>query len=73
MTGSAHRHLLILGSTGSIGRQALEVLAAVPACEFVGLAARSNVDLLLEQAALHGVKLLEGSVLTVSPGAGFLE
>jgi 1-deoxy-D-xylulose-5-phosphate reductoisomerase len=56
MTGSAHRHLLILGSTGSIGRQALEVLAAVPACELVGLAAGSSVVPLLEQAAAHGVK-----------------
>jgi len=50
------RRLVILGSTGSIGRQALEVLAAVPGCELVGLAAGSNVELLLEQAALHGVK-----------------
>jgi len=50
------RRLLILGSTGSIGGQALEVLPAVPGCELVGLAAGANVDLLLEQAALHGVK-----------------
>jgi 1-deoxy-D-xylulose-5-phosphate reductoisomerase len=48
--------VLILGSTGSIGRQALEVLRAVPACELVGLAAGANYELLLEQAALHGVK-----------------
>ena len=53
---TATRRLVILGSTGSIGRQALEVLAAVPGCELVGLAAGSNVALLLEQAALHGVK-----------------
>ena len=52
----APRRLLILGSTGSIGRQALEVLAAVPGCELVGLAAGSRDELLLEQAALHGVK-----------------
>ena len=51
----APRRLLILGSTGSIGRQALEVLSAVPGCELVGLAAGANVELLLEQAALHGV------------------
>ena len=55
-SAAAPRRLLILGSTGSIGRQALEVLAAVPNCELVGLAAGSNADLLLEQAALHGVK-----------------
>jgi 1-deoxy-D-xylulose-5-phosphate reductoisomerase len=53
---AARRHLVILGSTGSIGRQALEVLAAVPGCELVGLAARSSVSLLLEQAEAHGVK-----------------
>src|SRR5674476_1682376 len=52
----APRRLVILGSTGSIGRQALEVLAAVPGCELIGLAAGSSVDLLLEQTALHGVK-----------------
>lgn len=55
---TAPRRLVILGSTGSIGRQALEVLAAVPGCELVGLAAGSSVDLLLEQAALHGVKVV---------------
>ena len=52
----APRRLVILGSTGSIGRQALEVVAAVPNCELVGLAAGSRVDMLLEQAAQHGVK-----------------
>jgi len=56
MTGSASRHLLILGSTGSIGRQALEVLPAVPAVRLVGLAAGSSAALVLEQAAAHGVK-----------------
>jgi len=34
------------------------VLASVPGCELVGLAAGSSVDLLLEQAALHGVKVV---------------
>src|SRR5450759_2254946 len=52
----APRRLVILGSTGSIGRQALEVLAAVPGCELVGLAAGSSVELLLEQAAVYGVR-----------------
>jgi 1-deoxy-D-xylulose-5-phosphate reductoisomerase len=52
----APRRLVILGSTGSIGRQALEVLAAVPGCELVGLAAGSRVEPLLEQAARYGVK-----------------
>ncbi len=56
MNDGAPRHLLILGSTGSIGRQALEVLPAVPAVRLVGLAAGGGVELLLEQAAAHGVR-----------------
>jgi 1-deoxy-D-xylulose-5-phosphate reductoisomerase len=52
------RRLVILGSTGSIGRQALEVLAAVSGCELVGLAAGSSGELLLEQAARYGVKVV---------------
>lgn len=55
---TATRRLVILGSTGSIGRQALEVFAVVPGCELVGLAAGSSVEPLLDQAALHGVKVV---------------
>jgi 1-deoxy-D-xylulose-5-phosphate reductoisomerase len=43
--------VVILGSTGSIGRQALDVMAAVPGLRVVGLAARSGARELLEQAA----------------------
>jgi 1-deoxy-D-xylulose-5-phosphate reductoisomerase len=39
----------VLGSTGSIGRQALEVLAADPAFRVVALAAGRNVQLITEQ------------------------
>lgn len=47
---SPRRRVAVLGSTGSIGTNALDVLAAHPeAFELVGLAARSNVDLLHEQ------------------------
>lgn len=44
------KNIVILGSTGSIGTQALEVIAAHPE-EFkvVGLAARSNIELLCAQ------------------------
>jgi 1-deoxy-D-xylulose-5-phosphate reductoisomerase len=45
------KHVLLLGSTGSIGRQALEILEAVPGARLVGLAAGTGVDLVLEQAA----------------------
>ncbi|MEB3298840.1 MAG: 1-deoxy-D-xylulose-5-phosphate reductoisomerase [Candidatus Sericytochromatia bacterium] len=45
------RRLVILGSTGSIGRQALEVAAAHPdRLEVVGLAAGRNLDVFVEQA-----------------------
>lgn len=47
----------ILGSTGSIGRQALDVAAAYPErIEVVALAAHSSAELLLEQARAHRVK-----------------
>ncbi|HEX8983068.1 MAG TPA: 1-deoxy-D-xylulose-5-phosphate reductoisomerase, partial [Ktedonobacterales bacterium] len=43
------RRLAILGSTGSIGRQTLDVVRAYPDhFEVVALAARSNVALLAE-------------------------
>ncbi len=46
------RRIAILGSTGSIGRQALEVIGAHPDRFAVcGLAANANVELLAQQAA----------------------
>jgi 1-deoxy-D-xylulose-5-phosphate reductoisomerase len=45
----------LLGSTGSIGRQALEVLQGDPAFSIVALAAGSNGTLLADQARRHGV------------------
>ena len=52
------RRIVIVGSTGSIGTQALDVVGRSSELEVVGLAAGSNVDLLLEQAAFHGVTRL---------------
>ena len=51
------KHILVLGSTGSIGRQALDILEAraVPGARLVGLAAGRGADLVLEQAARFGV------------------
>ena len=44
--------IAILGSTGSIGRSALEVVARhCDQFEIVGLAANSNFSLLIEQVA----------------------
>lgn len=46
------RRVTILGSTGSVGRQALDVVRAFPdRFEVVGLSAGSRADLLREQAA----------------------
>lgn len=51
------RRVIILGSTGSIGTQALEVIEANPdRFQVVGLAAGNNSALLAEQAAKFGVK-----------------
>jgi 1-deoxy-D-xylulose-5-phosphate reductoisomerase len=49
------KKLLILGSTGSIGTQALEIVAASDELEVVGLAASSSWERVLAQAAEHGV------------------
>jgi len=47
------RHIAILGSTGSIGTQALEVIAAHPdEFEVEVLTAGNNADLLIVQALL---------------------
>ena len=51
------RKLIVLGSTGSIGENALRVAAAEPGrFEIVGLAANRNVARLLEQAREFNVK-----------------
>ncbi len=48
--------VLVLGSTGSIGTQALEVIAENPGMfDVVGLGAGGNVELLLRQARAHGI------------------
>src|SRR3954447_16825041 len=51
------KRLLILGSTGSVGTQALDVVARAPeAFELVGLSADSGWEPLLAQAREHGVR-----------------
>jgi 1-deoxy-D-xylulose-5-phosphate reductoisomerase len=50
------KRVVVLGSTGSIGTQTLDVLRQYPdRFQVVGLAARSNADLLARQAAEYGV------------------
>jgi 1-deoxy-D-xylulose-5-phosphate reductoisomerase len=51
------KRLLILGSTGSIGTQALDVVARAPgAFEVVGLSAGAAYEPLIEQARTHDVR-----------------
>ena len=51
------RRIIVLGSTGSIGTQALDVIRANPRrFELVGLAAGSNTEMLAEQAAQFQVE-----------------
>jgi len=51
------RRIIVLGSTGSIGTQALDVIRANPRrFELVGLAAGSNTEMLGEQAAQFQVE-----------------
>lgn len=49
------RRVIILGSTGSIGVQALEVIARSSELSVVGLSCASQVGPLLEQAVAYGV------------------
>src|ERR687894_251467 len=77
------RKVLILGSTGSIGVQALEVVRASSELEVVGLSAATDVARLVDQAREHGVgrvamadvhaagkasKLFDGEVLAGEEG-----
>ncbi len=49
------KKVLILGSTGSIGVQALEVIGASGELRVVGLSANSDADGVVAQAREHGV------------------
>ncbi len=51
-------HILILGSTGSIGRQALEVLPSLPHARLVGLAAHRSTSAVIAQALAAEVSTL---------------
>jgi 1-deoxy-D-xylulose-5-phosphate reductoisomerase len=49
------KRVLVLGSTGSIGTQALEVISSSDDLQVAGLSADSSWERLLEQARQHGV------------------
>ncbi|HEY3970575.1 MAG TPA: 1-deoxy-D-xylulose-5-phosphate reductoisomerase, partial [Solirubrobacteraceae bacterium] len=50
------KRLLILGSTGSIGTQALDVLERSDELELIGLSAERSWEALVEQARAYGVR-----------------
>jgi 1-deoxy-D-xylulose-5-phosphate reductoisomerase len=52
----ARRRLLVLGSTGSIGTQALDVCEQSDEIELVGLSAERSWEELIAQARAHGVE-----------------
>ena len=52
------KRVLILGSTGSIGTQALEVIAAGDGLQVAGLSADSSWERVLAQAKEHGVPVV---------------
>ena len=60
------RRLLILGSTGSIGTQALDIVARDPELELVGLSAERSWEGLVAQAVEHGVR----RIALADPDAG---
>jgi 1-deoxy-D-xylulose-5-phosphate reductoisomerase len=64
--GVLRRRLIILGSTGSIGVQALDIVARADDLKLVGLSAESSWERLVEQASVHGVS----RVALADPDAG---
>jgi len=62
----ARKRLLVLGSTGSIGTQTLDLLSADSELELVGLSAERSVDALIEQARRFGVD----RIAVADPDAG---
>jgi 1-deoxy-D-xylulose-5-phosphate reductoisomerase len=60
------RRLLILGSTGSIGTQALDIIGRSDDLELVGLSAERSWEPLVEQAVAHGV----ARIALADPDAG---
>ena len=68
LAGESRRRVALLGSTGSIGRQAIDVLESHPdAFEVVALATGSNVGMLAEQ-----VERLRPKAVALGDGAALL-
>jgi 1-deoxy-D-xylulose-5-phosphate reductoisomerase len=66
------KRVAVLGSTGSIGRQTLEVISALPhRFSVIGLAAGRNTDLLAEQISQFQPKLVYSQNKAFSTSAGY--
>ena len=68
----SRKRLLILGSSGSIGTQALDVCARSDELELVGLSAERSWETIVEQARAHAVSRIalvdeHGGVVDVKP------
>ena len=50
---SEHHKVAVLGSTGSIGRNALAVIDALPGFQLFGITGHKNIELLLSQTRSH--------------------
>ncbi len=64
------KRLLILGSTGSIGVQALDIVARSPELELIGLSAERSWEALVEQARAHGVARIALADIDAAARAG---
>ena len=62
------KRVIVLGSTGSIGTQALEVIGASGHMRVVGLSCHSSADLLLRQAKGH----FSVNIITIIQGGSCL-
>jgi 1-deoxy-D-xylulose-5-phosphate reductoisomerase len=72
ISAGVRRRLTILGSTGSVGRQALDVVRAYPdRFEVVGLSASQNADVLAHQAAEFEPKFVALESAQPPSSAGF--
>ena len=63
------KRIVVLGSTGSIGVQALNVIAASEELEVVALSAQSNWEPLLKLAHSRGLAVISGIEMFVQQGA----
>ena len=73
-TGMKHtlkKNIAVLGATGSIGRQTLDVVRRIGGFNVVALACGNNLELLAEQAAEFQPRYLSYQNSNLSPSTRF--